>query len=164
MINFIRNIKYSELVFINLIDFYPKGKRISLDINKWLNGFSINETQLREHIENQDWSNYKDAFIALHCSTITVPSWAYMLIIKKLTPYTNRIVIGDIDAIKTILLNEIISSIDEEKYKNKHVLISGCNENNFLKDAYIQLTQKLVLTATSIVYRKTCTDISLFKE
>lgn len=161
----INRIKKSKLINIDLEDFYPQGERISFDIKDWLfEGVILKEKEFRTYVKNHDWSQYKNAFVALHCSTeAIIPSWAYLLISVKLSPYTNRIVVGDFKTIETVLFNEIISNLDLELYRDKHVLIKGCSEKPIPETAYVQLAQRLVHVATSVMYGEACSSVPLFK-
>lgn len=161
----INRIKNSKLVSVDLEDFYPIGERISFDIKDWLfEGMVLKEKEFRTHVENHDWSQYQDAFVALHCSTdAIIPSWAYLLLTVKLAPFTNRIVVGDFKTIETVLFNEIISNLDLDLFKNKHVLIKGCSEKPIPDSAYVQLAQRLVNVATSVMYGEACSNVPLFK-
>ena len=164
-VEIINRIAKSKLISIDLEDFYPKGERISFDIKKWLLDETILiEKDFRTHVKNHDWSQYKDAFVALHCSVdAIIPSWAYLLISVNLSPYTNRIVVGDFKTIETVLFNEIISNLDIELYRNKHVLIKGCSDKPIPETAYVQLAQRLVHVATSVMYGEACSSVPLFK-
>jgi len=161
----LNRIKKSKLVSIDLENFYPKGERIAFDIKDWLfDEVVLKEKDFRDYVKQHDWSQYKDAFIALHCSAdAIIPSWAYLLITVNLAPFTNRIVVGDLETIETILYTEIISSLDEEQFRNKHVLIKGCNEKKIPETAYVQLAEKLVHVATSVMYGEACSNVPLFK-
>ena len=161
----INRIKNSKLISIDLEDFYPIGERISFDIKDWLFEEAIlKEKDFREHVKNHDWSVYKNSFVALHCSVdVIIPSWAFLLVTVNLSQYTNRIVVGDFKTIETVLFNEIISNLDIEQYRDKHVLIKGCSEKPIPETAYVQLAQKLVHVATSVMYGEACSSVPLFK-
>jgi len=161
----INRIKNSKLISIDLEDFYPIGERISFDIKDWLFEESIlKEKDFREYVKNHDWTAYKNSFVALHCSVdAIIPSWAFLLVTVNLSPYTNRIVVGDFKTIETVLFNEIISNLDIEQYRDKHVLIKGCSEKPIPDTAYVQLAQKLVHVATSVMYGEACSSVPLFK-
>ncbi len=161
----INRIQNSKLISIDLEAFYPQGERISFDIKKWLfNDIILKEKDFREFVKNHNWSQYKNAFVALHCSAdAIIPSWAYLLITVNLSQFTNRIVVGDLNTIETVLYTEIISKLDEEQYRGKHVLIKGCTKKPVPETAYIQLAQKLVHVATSVMYGEACSNVPLFK-
>lgn len=164
-IDIINRIKTSKLVNIDLEDFYPIGDRVSFDIKDWLFESQIlREKEFRVHVNNHDWEQYKDAFIALHCSVdAIIPSWAFLLITTKLSLYTDRIVVGDFKTIETVLFNEIINNLDIEQFRNKHILIKGCADKPIPETAYVQLAQRLVNVATSIMYGEACSNVPLYK-
>ena len=161
----LNRIKNSKLVSIDLEEFYPQGERIAFDIKDWLyEGIVLKEKDFREYIKNHDFSKYKDAFVALYCSSdAIIPSWAYLLVSVHLTPYTKRIVVGDLSTIETVLYTEIIEKMDASLYKEKHVLIKGCTGKPIPDNAFVQLAQKLADVATSVMYGEACSNVPLFK-
>ena len=43
-------------------------------------------------------NNIKVAYVAVHCSTdAIVPAWAFMLFVVKISPFVEKIVIGDLE-------------------------------------------------------------------
>jgi len=158
-------IKNSKLISIDLEDFYPEGDRIAFDIKDWLyNGIALKEKDFREYIKNHDFSKYKNAFVALYCSSdAIIPSWAYLLISVHLSPYTKRVVVGDLTTIETVLYSEIIANMDASIYAGKHVLIKGCTGKPIPDNAFVELAQKLVDVATSVMYGEACSTVPLFK-
>ena len=50
----------------------------------------LKEKKFREHLKAVNWEQYKDTFVALHCSTDTIiPVWAYMILTKYHWPFHN---------------------------------------------------------------------------
>ena len=161
----VNKVANSKLVTIDLEDFYPKGERITLDIKDWLyEGIVLKEKDFRESIKSHDWLQYKDCYVSLHCSTdAIIPSWAYLLISVNLSPYTNRIVVGDLKKIESVLFTEIIYKLDVEFFRNKLILIKGCSEKPIPQTAYVQLIERLIPVASSIMYGEACSNVPLFK-
>lgn len=155
----------SKLVTIDLEDFYPQGKRLLLDIKDWLHQeLVLKEKEFRARAKVHDWSQYKNAFVALHCSSdAIIPSWAYLLLTTYLAPYTKRVVVGDMDKIESILFNEIINNLDGNFFKDKSILVKGCATKPIPDNAYVQLVEKLMPVATSIMYGEACSNVPLFK-
>jgi len=164
-IKIINRVANSKLVTIDLEDFYPKGERISFDIKQWLyQGVVLKEKDFRESVKNHEWSQYKDVFVALFCSSdAIIPSWAYLLITTKLATYTKRVVVGELEKIETILFTEIINGFDIDFFKDKSILIKGCSEKPIPQTAYVQLVEKLMPVATSIMYGEACSNVPLYK-
>jgi hypothetical protein len=76
--------------------FIQKGERIVFDIKDWLlEGLVLREGVFREKAAAHDWSQYKDTFVALTCSTdAIIPAWAYMLLSTYLQPYAKKVIVG----------------------------------------------------------------------
>ena len=155
----------SKLISIDLEDFYPEGKRVVLDIKDWLHeGIVLKEKDFRESVNNHNWSQYQDNFVALTCSSdAIIPSWAYLLITTKLAPYTQRVVVGDLEEIENNLFTNIVANLDVSKYKDKLVLIKGCSDRKIPQTAYVQLIEKLMPVASSIMYGEACSNVPLYK-
>ncbi len=161
----VNKVANSKLVTIDLEEFYPLGERILFDIKDWLfEEVVLKEKDFRESVKNHDWSQYKNAFVALHCSTdAIIPSWAYLLITTNLAPHTKRVVVGDIDKIESILFNEIINKLDVEFFRDKLILVKGCATKPIPETAYVQLIEKLMPVASSIMYGEACSNVPLYK-
>jgi hypothetical protein len=155
----------SKLISIDLEDFYPEGKRMVLDIKDWLeDGVVLKEKSFRESVNNHDWSQYKDAFVALTCgSDAIIPSWAFLLITTKLAPFTQRVVVGNLEEIENNLFSNIVQNLDVTPYKDKTVLIKGCSDKKIPETAYVQLIEKLMPVAASIMYGEACSNVPLYK-
>ena len=161
----INRVVKSKLVTIDLETFYPKGERILFDIKDWLFEETVlKEKDFRESVKNHNWSQYQDAFVALHCSTnAIIPSWAYLLVTTNLAPFTKRVVVGNIDEIEAVLFTEIINKLDVEFFKDKLILVKGCASKPIPETAYVQLIEKLIPVAASIMYGEACSNVPLYK-
>ena len=78
----INKVALSGIITIDLEEFYPQGERVLLDIKEQLfQGLILREKDFREFVKNQDWSKYKNKYVALICSAdAIIPTWAYMLL------------------------------------------------------------------------------------
>ena len=161
----VNRVANSKLKTIDLEDFYPQGKRTTIDIKKWLfQELILRETEFRGYLENYNWSQYNNHFIALTCSAdAIVPSWAYMLITTYLSPFAKTIVIGDLIALETSIFQKIIESIDIEEFRYKPVIIKGCANKPIPETAYLQLITKLQPVVKSIMFGEACSTVPLFK-
>lgn len=155
----------TKLVTFNLEDHYQEGKRIQLDIAQWLDqGFILREKDFRTGLENFNWEEFKDAYVAVYCSTdAIVPAWAFMLLIVKLNPYVKHAVIGDLEALETALYTEVLDKVDLSSYTDKFVIIKGCANKPVPQSAYLMITNKLVGLAKSIMYGEACSSVPLYK-
>ncbi len=162
----VNRVSSSALVTFNLEDFYQKGKRMGLDISPWLmEGIILREKEFRTYVAEHDWEQYRDAFVALHCSTeAIVPGWAFMLVTTYLQPYAAQVVQGDLELLETILYQQVLDRLDVSDLKDKPVIIKGCSEKPVPPNAYIWATQKLQGVAKSVMYGEACSSVPLYKK
>lgn len=155
----------SPLVTIDLEDFYPKGERFLLDISQWLTeGVVLREKEFRAHLDTANFSQYQDAYVAIHCSTEAIlPGWATMLVALHLHGIAKKTVVGTVDDLDVLLFSEIISNLDYSAFKDKSVIVKGCTHKPIPENAYIQLMDNLRPVAKSIMYGEACSSVPLYK-
>lgn len=161
----VNRVSQSVLVTFDLEDYYPKGQRVVLDIKDWLfEGIILREKEFRQQLESHDWEQYKEAYVALNCSSdAIIPGWAYMLITTKLQPYVIKTVVGSLEDLETALYQNIIEKLDVSAYKDVPVIIKGCSKKPVPPNAYIMATLKIQTVAKSIMYGEACSAVPLFK-
>ena len=161
----INRVSKSNLITIDLQDYYPEGKRTAIDIKKWLKeGLILIEKDFRNTLKNNNWSQFKDNHICVLCSSeAIVPVWAYMLIQTYLYGIARSVTFGTPETMESMLLSPIIESLDLKYCKDKPVVIKGCSEKKIPRDAYIKLINKLQPIAKSIMYGEACSSVPLFK-
>ena len=161
----INRVAQSKLKTFDLEDFYPEGRRLILDIKDWLyEGLILREKEFRNFAENHDWEAYKDAYVAVDCSTdAIVPGWAFMLLTSKLQPFAKKIVQGNLELLETTLYQEIIQHLDLSEYKDKLVIIKGCSKKPVPPNAYLAITERLRPLVKSLMYGEACSAVPLFK-
>ncbi len=162
----INRVANSKLVTFDLEDLYPTGERMLLDISQWLEeGFLLRESRFRESVQNHDWLQYKDCFVALQCSTdAIVPAWAYMLVSTRLNGIALKTITGSLLLLETILYTEVISNLDITPYENAPVIVKGCSNKPVPENAYLQLIQKLQPVVRSLMFGEACSSVPLFKK
>lgn len=155
----------SNLVTIELEDFYPEGKRIVFDISKWLHeGLILIEKDFRKNLQEHDWKQYNNNYVALTCSTdAIIPSWAYLLITTKLSAFAKKIVVGSLELLETVIFQDIISTLDLQTYKDKPVIVKGCSNKPIPETTSVQLVEKLLPVAKSIMFGEACSTVPLYK-
>nr|WP_299385920.1 DUF2480 family protein [Allomuricauda sp.] len=162
----IRNrVAESKLITFDLEDLYQEGRREVLDIKDWLyEGFILREKEFRTHLDDQDWPQYQDTYVALTCSSeAIVPGWAYMLVTSKLASYAKKVVVGDLETLETSLYQEQLSQLDLEPYKEKPVIIKGCSNKPVPENAYILAMTQIQQVAKSVMYGEACSAVPLYK-
>ncbi len=162
----INRVAQSQLMTIDLQDYYPKGERVLLDIKDWLyQGFVLREKEFRTSIAAHDWSQYQDKYVAVECSSdAIIPGWAYMLCATKLQPFAKKVVYGNLEVLETSIYQSIIENLDITEYINKPVIIKGCTDKPVPQNAYLWITAKLLPVAKSVMYGEACSSVPLFKK
>jgi len=161
----VNRVATSKLITIDLEELYPEGDRIIFDISKWLyEGLILKEKDFRENVQQHDWSQYKDSYVSLSCLTdAIIPSWAYLLITAKLSPFAKKIVVGNLDLLETIIFQEIISDLEIDIYKDKPVIIKGCSNKPIPLTVSTQLVEKILPVAKTIMFGEACSTVPLYK-
>jgi hypothetical protein len=162
----INRVANSKLLTLDLESFYPSGPRMMIDISQWLyEGIVLKEKEFRAALNAHDWTQYRDAYVALNCTTdAIVPGWAYMLVSLELAPYSKKTVVGSLDTLESILFSEIIENLDLQTYYDRAVIIKGCAHKPIPQNAFVLLTQRLHPVAKSIMYGEACSSVPLFKK
>jgi len=162
----INRVAESGLTEINLEDFFPKGERVLIDVKENLfQGLILREKDFREFVKNENWSKYKDKFVAITCSAdAVVPIWAYMLFSTALQPFAKNTVFGDLKTLETVLFNQALSKINAEDFIDKKVVIKGCGNLPVPESAYVEVTRILTPVAKSIMYGEPCSTVPVMKK
>lgn len=162
----INRVAKSGLVTINLEEFYPEGERVLYDIknNLW-QGIALKEKDFREFVKENDWSVYNKKYVALTCSEdAIVPTWAYMLLTTKISPYAKRVVFGDLKTLEDLLFEEALAKINPIEYEDARIVIKGCSGKAVPPSAYIKLTELLMPYAKIMMYGEPCSTVPLYKK
>jgi hypothetical protein len=161
----INRVTNSKLKTFDLEEIYPDGKRVQFDIKDWLfEEIILKEKDFREYVKNHDWSQYKRSFVAVYCSVdAIIPSWAFMLVASELTPFANKVVIGNLELLETVIYQELISFVDFKDFADKPVIIKGCAEKPIPNSAFAFLIEKLQPIAKSILFGEACSTVPLYK-
>ncbi len=161
----INRVTKSNIITIDLEAFYPKEKRVLFDIKDWLyEGVVLREKDFRNFIANHNWSQYKNCYVALTCSEeAIIPSWAYLLLSSELAAFANKIIVGDLELLETLIFNDIIKNLSIEDYTNKPVIIKGCSDKPIPDSAFTILIKKLQPVAKTIMYGEACSTVPLYR-
>ena len=161
----INRVANSPLKTFDLEEIYPEGERILFDVKDWLfQELILKETDFRESVKKHDWAQYKNSFVAVMCSAdAIIPSWAFMLVAAQIIPFANKVVIGNLELLETIIYQELIGFLDLKDFANRPVIIKGCAEKPIPDSAYAFLIAKLQPTAKSIMFGEACSTVPLYK-
>ena len=161
----INRVANSKLITIDLEDYYPKDKRVLFDIKGWLfQEIILKEKDFRTFVDTHNWAQYQNTYVALTCSVdAIIPSWAYLLITTKLTPFVKKVIVGDFTLLETVIYQNIISKLDITSFTNKPIIIKGCTNKPIPPSVYTMLIQKIQPVAKSILYGEACSTVPLYK-
>ncbi len=161
----VNKVANSSLINIDLEDYYPKGKRVQIDLAETLfQGLILREKDFREWIKTHDWAQYRDSYVAVACSAdAIIPVWAYMLVSAQLEPFAKDIVFGDLEDLESKLYSEIIHKLDISAWEGQRLIIKGCGNLPVPRSAFLMLTAKLRPIAKSIMYGEACSTVPIFK-
>ena len=161
----VNKIALSGLITLDMKTFKGSQKRKIIDVKNWLfKGVVLKEKKFREHLKAEDWEQYKDTFVALHCSTDTIiPVWAYMLLTKYLNPYASSIIYGNEKDLEKKIFDLNIENFNTKPLENKRVLLKGCTDTYIPEDSYVQLSNKLIGNVKSLMFGEACSNVPIFK-
>jgi hypothetical protein len=162
----VNRVANSNLISLDLEEYYHKGERILYDIkNNLYQEVILKEKDFREFVKNFDWSIYQDKNIAIICSAdAVVPTWAYMLLVTKIEPFANMVIFGDLSDLEQALYQQVLKTIDFSKFKDAKVVIKGCGHLPVPTYAYAEITRLLMPVAHSIMYGEPCSTVPLYKK
>ena len=162
----INKVANSTLEVFDLEDYYPIGTRTQIDISQWLfEGIILKEKEFRLSLKEHDWSQYQNHFVAIHCTTdAIIPAWATVLVTVYVSSFAQKVVLGNIVQLETILYHEILQKLDYSIYHNKATILKGCSKKTVPESAYIMAIQHLMPFAKSIMYGEACSAVPLFKK
>jgi hypothetical protein len=148
-----------------LEDYYPKGKRVKIDLAPQLfMGQILKEKDFRLWIKDENWSVYQDAYVAVHCSAdAIIPVWAYMLVAAALKPFAKKVVMGNLVNLETEVYAGIIQHLDISEFEAKRVIIKGCGNLPVPEAAYVMIAEKLLPVVQSLMYGEACSTVPVFK-
>ncbi|KRO88681.1 MAG: DUF2480 family protein [Bacteroidetes bacterium] len=161
----INRVANSKLETIDLESFISENERETFDLKKWLkNDLVLIEKDFRENAQNYNWKQHKNKFISIVCSNdAIIPDWAFLLISSFLKKNEIKHVIGSLELLENLLINEAINNYDFSNYQNKTVIIKGCSGKFIPKSSYSALIEKLQPIAKSILFGEACSSVPIYK-
>lgn len=155
----------SGLVYFDLSQLLPKGKRIGIDLKDFLfQELILKEKDFREKVASINEADYADSYIYIYNSAdAIVPLWAYFLITAKLTDSAKKIVFGNREDLEVLLMHNAIQTYDFSEMTNKRVLVKGCSDKSIPENAYIELVEQLKPLVKSLMFGEACSNVPIFK-
>jgi hypothetical protein len=161
----INKVALSPLLSLDLAEYYPKEQIVVFDVKPHLfMELILKEKEFRTALQNYEWEQYRAKIVAVTCTAdAIIPVWAYMLVASYLQPVAKDIVFGnEAEALRHWFLKNI-SSIDENEFRDKRVVIKGCGDQPIGEFAYLEITKKLRPVVKSIMYGEPCSTVPIYK-
>ena len=162
----INKVAQSQLVSLDLEQFYPKEEIAIFDLKPFLfMELILKEKDFRTALQEKDWSEYNNKIVGVTCSAdAVIPVWAYMLVATYLEPVATDVIMGDEKKVTEQILLKKIQAIDINQYADKRVVIKGCGEIAIGEFAYMEITKRLRPVAKSIMYGEPCSTVPVYKK
>jgi hypothetical protein len=161
----VNRVAESAITTIDLEDFYPKGEIAVFDLKDYLfMGLILKEKDFRTALQNLDWEQYRDKYVAITCSAdAIIPMWANMLVASNLEPVAREVFYGSEKDLVHAILNRKIAEINGADFADKRVVVKGCGEVAIPETAYVNITAKLRPHVKSIMYGEPCSTVPIYK-
>ncbi len=162
----VNRVAKSPLITLDLEEYYHSGERVEYDIAQNLfQGLILKEKDFREFVKEKDWSEFDGKNVYITCSAdAIVPTWAYMLLMTRIEPFANKVIMGGQDVLEYALYKDALSRIDFETFRDKPVVIKGCGNLPVPESAYVEITGLIRPLAKSIMYGEPCSTVPLYKK
>lgn len=162
----INRVANSNLIEINLEDYYDKHERVIYDIKDNLfKGFVLKGKDFRTFVKGNDWSTFLNKNVAIICSTdAIVPTWAYILLVMSIEKYANAVIYGSLENLEQYLFQQALSKINLSEFKDAKVIIKGCGNYPVPEFAYVEITRLLIPIVSSLMYGEACSAVPIYKK
>lgn len=161
----VNKVAKSGLVTLDLSELAPAGSRSAFDLADHLwQGLVLKEKDFREMVKANDWSQYRDQYVAVYCSAdAIIQDWAFMLVVSALQPFVRRVVVGTPETMETILFTEAIRSIKPEDYRDSRIVVKGCGDIKIPPAAFAEVVSHLQPHVRTIMYGEPCSTVPVYK-
>lgn len=162
----VNKVAKSGLINLDIKSFRPEGERVVIDLKDILwQGIALKEKDFRAHIKSNDWTQYKDKFVALDCSVdAIIPNWAYMLLAVSLEGIAKLVHVGTKEQLEEILFKQSIENFDASMYEDERIILKGCSDYFVPRTAYFQLAEKLKPIVKSLMFGEPCSTVPVYKK
>jgi Protein of unknown function (DUF2480) len=163
----VNRVAQKALITLNLEEYFPKAEEIAIiDLKDYLfKGLILREADFRDAVKGTDWSQYKNKYVAIYCSTnAIIPMWAYMVLSAELSPFVVDVICSTAEQAPEMFLLHNLAKLDKEQFKGQRIIIKGCGDRKIPEAAFVQITQQLTNIARSVMYGEPCSTVPVFKK
>tara|TARA_B100000768_G_scaffold72517_1_gene69533 strand:- start:545 stop:1051 length:507 start_codon:yes stop_codon:yes gene_type:complete len=161
----VNRVAKSSLITMDLTDYAPTKPIAVLDLKDFLfQGIVLKEKEYRQSLKEFDFSIYKNATVALNCSSdAIVPMWAFMLVTSYLNSVNSDIHFGVKEAVFQQIFTNNINAIEASEFESKKVIVKGCGQIPLTEVLYIAITKKLQNKVSSLMFGEACSAVPVLK-
>ena len=162
----VNRVAKSPLISIDLEDYLDKGAIEVFDLKDVLfQGMVLREKDFRDFAKSNDWSAYTGKNVGLICSAdAIVPTWAYMLLVTKLSAFANIVTFGYQDEVEKAIIDDAIDTcLSQQDLTDKKVVIKGCGNIKNIEYAYTRVASRLFPIVSSLMYGEPCSTVPIYK-
>ncbi len=162
----VNRVENSDLIQVNLDEYYPQGERILFDIQELLkDGLILIEKDFRSSVKELSWESYNDKYVGIVCSVdAIIPLWAFMLIASKLQPFAKKVIFGNFAELEKAIFNDVFSALDFTQFQDKNVIVKGCGKHPIPESVFVDFTTQLQSFAKNIMFGEACSAVPLYKK
>ena len=163
----VNKVAQKAIITLDLEDYFPKPEEIvSVDLKDFLfKELILREADFRESVSNTDWSNYKDKYVVLYCSSnAIIPMWAYMVLSAELSPFAKDIASSSLDHAPEIFLYRNLAKLNMDEFRKQRVIVKGCGDRKVPEAAFVQIAEQLSKVARVVMYGEACSNVPVFKK
>ena len=159
-------VKESGIIQLDLADFKPKNELVGIDLSERLyQGLILKEKDFRLWLKENNWQQYEEKAVFIYCSAeAIIPTWAYMLVISELMPYTEQVLAGTRIDLEKKMIQDNIVAMDLSTMTDQRVIIKGCSDIASPEFAMSELVRMLQPVVKSIMYGEPCSTVPIFKK
>lgn len=158
--------KNNKLITVDLQQFHDGSEVMELDIKDFLyEELLLKEQDFRDYLENHDWSQYQDAYLATYCSTdAIIAHWAFMLVAQHAAPYAKDVIVGSREDAYYEIFRKNLANHDWSQYQDKRVLFKGCSDVTVPESVYVLATNHVLPYADRIMYGEACSFVPVYRK
>lgn len=161
----VNKVEKSDLVTINLENFYPQDSLHEFDLKDYLfRGLILREKDFRQAVAEHDWSQYQGGILLVFNSAdAIIPMWAYMLIGIASSDFAKAVYHGTKDEYVAAYYRDFLANYDITPHKNGKIILKGCGKKPVPPSAYMELTRLLKPHVKSIMFGEPCSTVPIYK-
>jgi hypothetical protein len=162
----VNKVASANLLTIDLDKLIGRVEVVSCDIKDFLfMELMLKEKEFRVSLDTTDWSSYKGKIVAIHCSNDAIlPPWAFSLVAAKLIEIAAEIYQGTPDSVFIMHIQRLLDQHDWSSYKDKRVILKGCNDRSIPSEVYTIAATKLIGIVDRLMYGEACSFVPLWRK